>query len=76
MKTLNVTVKLKDNQEVESFLRWLPDHLELVSYQLLPENNLYETDPKYKILVKAVKSAKKQQYDYLNEIGYGSNRSS
>jgi len=71
MKTLNLTVKLKDNQEIDSFLRWIPQYLELVSYQLLPENDLYETDPKYKRLVKTVKSAKKEQYDYLNEMGYG-----
>ena len=70
-KTLNLTVKLKDDTEVNSFLRWIPDYLELVSYQLLPENDLYETDPKYKRLVKAVKTAKKEQYDYLNEKGYG-----
>lgn len=71
MKTLNLTVKLKSNEEVDSFLRWIPQYLELVSFQLLPENDLYETDPHYKKLVKAVKTAKKIQYDYLNEIGYG-----
>lgn len=67
MKTVNITLKI-ESEQVLNFEHWLRQNTDVIDFKILPDTEkLYETDPTFQKLVKAVKTAQKQRDLYINE---------
>ena len=66
-KTINVTLKIHEHS-IPDFETWLEYNLEVIRFKIIPDTEeLYNTDPTFKKLVKAVKTAERERNDYINK---------
>ena len=65
IQTFSITFKTT-NEGYLYILKWIEAHTELISDRILPDTQeLYDTDPYFKKLVKASKDANNTKLDYI-----------
>ena len=68
MRTVNLTLEFKDKEEARSFELWLLQYTPIKKFVILPDTDeLYDTDPAFKKMVKQLKKDKQIKNDYINK---------
>ena len=69
--TINITLTELDEHQVYHLEAYLRKQYAVIDYKILPETKeLYNTDPTFQKIVKAVKSAQKTRDIYINEHNF------
>jgi hypothetical protein len=71
MKTINLTIRLRDNEHIYHFEKFIRNEVEVVDFKILPDiKELYEKDDNFKKIVKGVKDAQLIRDRYINDHNY------
>jgi len=71
MKTINLTVRLRDDEHIYNFEKFIRNEVEVVDFKILPDiKELYEKDDHFKKIVKGVKNAQLIRDRYINDHNY------
>ena len=71
MKTINLTVRLRDDEHIYNFEKFIRNEVEVVDFKILPDiKELYEKDDLFKKIVKGVKDAQRIRDIYINDHNY------
>ena len=67
MRTINLTIELRDDNEVYEFERWLLQYTDIKDFKILPDTKeLYENDIYFQKLTKAYYDARRERDYYIN----------
>ena len=67
--TINTTLKIKGGDVVE-FENYLNHSFNLIDFKIVPNTEeLYNTDPKFKKMVKQIKDLQRIKHDYIMKYG-------
>lgn len=68
MKKVNLTIELRDNEEIQAFEAWIKRYVKVVDFTHLSDTKeLYENDNHFKSLTKDYYRIKKLRNDYINK---------
>lgn len=69
-RTINVTLEINEGSVID-FENWLNDNFNLINFKVVADTKqLYEDDPTFRKLVKAVKDAQRIKDIYINEYNH------
>lgn len=69
-RTINVTLEINEGSVID-FENWLNDSFNLINFKVVADTKqLYEDDPTFRKLVKAVKEAQRIKDIYINEYNH------
>ena len=69
-RTINVTLEINEGSVI-NFENWLNDSFNLINFKVVADTKqLYEDDPTFRKLVKAVKDAQRIKDIYINEYNH------
>ncbi len=68
MKKINLTIELRDNEEIQAFESWIRRHVKVTDFiHLSDTKELYETDNHFKKITSEYYKVKKIRNDYINQ---------
>lgn len=68
MKKVNLTIELRDNEEIQAFEYWINRYVKVTDFTHLSDTkDLYEKDLYFKKITKEYYKAKKARNDYINK---------
>lgn len=71
MKIVNLTIELRDEEQIYHFEKMIKKEVKVVDFRILPDTKkLYDNDEQFRKILKGVKTAQKVRDKYINDHNF------